>query len=87
MDYRLFKETMPEITAIGGFDKEMELRLLRRRIRFGYAEEAILYDEKTPERSTFENQRRRWMSAQVHYLRIYFSDGFSQLLRGQCRFF
>jgi cellulose synthase/poly-beta-1,6-N-acetylglucosamine synthase-like glycosyltransferase len=87
MEYELFKQVMPEITAVGGFDKEMELRLLKRRICFGYAEKALVYDEKTPARATFENQRRRWMSAQLHYLRIYLGEGFVQLSKGNVDFF
>lgn len=87
LDYKLFREIMPEITAIGGFDKEMELRLLRKRIRFGYAEEALVYDEKTTQQITFENQRRRWLSAQFHYMQRYLSDGFRQLLKGNFDFF
>ena len=87
LDYALFKEIMPEITAVGGFDKEMELRLLKRRIRFGYAEKALVYDEKTTQASTFENQRRRWLSAQMHYMRQYTADGFVQLFKGNVDFF
>lgn len=87
LDFSLFKQIMPEITAVGGFDKEMELRLLRKRFRFGYAEEAIVYDEKITQQSTFENQRRRWLSAQFHYMRRYLADGFIQLLKGNFDFF
>jgi cellulose synthase/poly-beta-1,6-N-acetylglucosamine synthase-like glycosyltransferase len=87
LNFALFKEIMPEITAVGGFDKEMELRLLRRRICFGYAERALIYDEKTAKQSTFENQRRRWLSAQVHYMRTYVGDGFLQLFKGNVDYF
>jgi cellulose synthase/poly-beta-1,6-N-acetylglucosamine synthase-like glycosyltransferase len=87
LSYALFKEIMPEITAVGGFDKEMELRLLRRKIRFGYAENALIYDEKISQQSTFENQRRRWLSAQIHYMRRYLADGFLQLTKGNIDFF
>ena len=87
LDFRLFKQIMPEITAIGGFDKEMELRLLRSRVRFGYAERALVYDEKTTQKTAFENQRRRWMSAQVHYMQRYLGEGFRQLFKGNIDFF
>ncbi len=85
--FPLFKQMMPEVTAVGGFDKEIELRLLKKRIRFGYAEEAIVYDEKTAQQATFANQRRRWMSAQVHYMKRYAGEGFTQLLKGNVDFF
>ncbi|MES2112934.1 MAG: glycosyltransferase [Bacteroidota bacterium] len=87
LTFSLFKEIIPEITAVGGFDKEMELRLLRKRIKFGYAEEALVYDEKTTQRSTLANQRRRWLSAQLHYMQRYLGDGFVQLLKGNIDFF
>ena len=87
LSYNLFKEIIPELTAIGGFDKEMELRLLRKRIKFGYAEDALVYDEKTTQQSTMANQRRRWLSAQLHYMQRYLGDGFVQLLKGNFDFF
>lgn len=87
LNYSLFKVILPEISAVGGFDKEMELRLLRQGIKFGYAEKALVYDEKTTQQSTLANQRRRWLSAQLHYMQRYFGDGFVQLLKGNIDFF
>ena len=87
LNYDLFKQIMPEITAVGGFDKEMELRLLKQRIKFGYAPEALVYDEKTAKQGAFENQRRRWLSAQAHYLKKYSAQGFVQLSKGNIDFF
>ena len=78
---------MPEITAVGGFDKEMELRLLRERIKFEYAERAIVFDEKIAKQGNFNNQRRRWLSAQLHYMQRYLTDGFVQLGKGNVDFF
>jgi cellulose synthase/poly-beta-1,6-N-acetylglucosamine synthase-like glycosyltransferase len=87
LEFDLFKAIMPEITAVGGFDKEMELRLLKQRIRFGYAENAIVYDEKINQLSTLQNQRRRWLSAQLNYMKKYVGEGFVQLLKGNFDFF
>ena len=87
LQYSLFKEILPEITAVGGFDKEMELRLLRKKVKFGYAEEALVYDEKTTRQSTLANQRRRWLSAQLHYMQRHLADGFVQLVKGNFDFF
>lgn len=87
LNYGLFKHIMPEITAVGGFDKEMELRLLKKKIKFGYAPEALVYDEKTAKQGAFENQRRRWLSAQAHYLKKYLVEGFVQLFKGNIDFF
>ncbi len=87
IDFSLFKNIMPDITAVGGFDKEMELRLLRRNIHFGYAQKAVVYDEKVTQQATFENQRKRWLSAQFHYMRRYLLSGFVQLCKGNIDFF
>jgi cellulose synthase/poly-beta-1,6-N-acetylglucosamine synthase-like glycosyltransferase len=65
----------------------MELRLLKQRIKFGYAPDALVYDEKTAKQGAFENQRRRWLSAQAHYLKKYLAVGVVQLLKGNIDFF
>jgi len=87
LNFALFKSIMPEITAVGGFDKELELRLLKQGIKFGYAEAALIYDEKTAHPVVFENQRRRWLSAQLHYMQTYVGEGFVQLFKGNVDFF
>ncbi|MDQ2753543.1 MAG: glycosyltransferase, partial [Bacteroidota bacterium] len=87
IDFSLFKTIMPEITAIGGFDKELQLNLLHNHIYFGYAPKAIVYDEKIMQQSHFENQRKRWLSAQFHYMRRYFFSGCFHLLKGNVNFF
>jgi cellulose synthase/poly-beta-1,6-N-acetylglucosamine synthase-like glycosyltransferase len=87
-DYGLFKEVMQEVQAVGGFDKELELRLLRRGHHFAYAEEAFVYDEKVQSAEIFHHQRRRWLSAQWHYFRSHFTDALIALLRrGQLDYF
>lgn len=87
IEFSLFKTIMPQITAIGGFDKELQLSLLHNHIRFGYAQKAIVYDEKVMQQTHFENQRKRWLSAQLHYLRRYFFSGCLHLLKGNVDFF
>ena len=79
-DYAFFKKTMKEIRAIGGFDKELELTLLRDGIRIEYLEEAIVLDEKVQQEAVFENQRRRWLSAQLVYFRRFAWDGLIQFI-------
>lgn len=67
--YDFFKNLMSSVTAIGGFDKEIELKMLRSRYRIDYLHDAIVYDEKVQKAEVFSNQRRRWLSAQLHYFR------------------
>jgi cellulose synthase/poly-beta-1,6-N-acetylglucosamine synthase-like glycosyltransferase len=78
--YDLFKKRMADIKAIGGFDKELELTMLRDGIKIEYLHDAYVYDEKVQKQEVFENQRRRWLSAQLVYFRRFVWDGFIQLL-------
>jgi hypothetical protein len=39
--YQLFKNTMKNIDAVGGFDKELELKLLKQGYKFEYRDDAI----------------------------------------------
>ena len=88
LEYKLFKETMSKIDAVGGFDKEMGLILTRQKIRVAYAEKALVYDEKVSNPEVFKKQRKRWLSAQFNLLRKYGSSGFSQLfLHGNFDYF
>ncbi|MCO6480040.1 MAG: glycosyltransferase [Phaeodactylibacter sp.] len=79
-DYALFREVMPQIDAIGGFDKELELRLTQRGLRIAYDEEAIVYDEKVRREADFSRQRSRWIAAQFHYARRFFPRALQQWL-------
>ena len=68
-DYPYFKQMMADIKAIGGFDKEIELKMLKQGHKIGYLDDAMVYDEKVQKDEVFTNQRRRWLSAQLHYFR------------------
>jgi len=79
-EYAIFKQIMLNIQAIGGFDKELELELLSRKIRIAYAPDAIIYDEKIQQSEAFFNQRRRWISSQFIFLFKNIGKGINQLL-------
>jgi len=66
-DYQYFKNMMLEVKAIGGFDKEIELKMLKAGLKVDYLENAYVYDEKVQDSEAFTVQRRRWLSAQFHY--------------------
>ncbi|OFY51886.1 MAG: hypothetical protein A2X22_04295 [Bacteroidetes bacterium GWF2_49_14] len=78
--YDFFKRRMAAIKAIGGFDKELELTMLRDRIRIEYLENAYVFDEKVQKQAVFENQRRRWLSAQFVYFQRFAWDGIVQFI-------
>ncbi len=68
-DFQLFKNLMKGIDAVGGFDKELELKIAERRIKIEYLKDAIVLDEKVQNASKFTNQRRRWLAAQFYYFK------------------
>jgi cellulose synthase/poly-beta-1,6-N-acetylglucosamine synthase-like glycosyltransferase len=66
-EYDFFKNLMKNVKAIGGFDKDLELRLTRNGDKIDYLDNALVFDEKVSETKSFSNQRRRWLSAQFAY--------------------
>ena len=79
-DYAYFKQLMSGVTAVGGFDKEIELKLLKAGHKILYLDDAYVYDEKVQKAEVFSNQRRRWLSAQLHYFQLYFWNSLKDLL-------
>ena len=67
--YSYFKSLMSTVTAVGGFDKEIELKILKEGRKIFYLDDALVYDEKVQKAEVFGNQRRRWLSAQIHYFK------------------
>lgn len=68
-EYEFFKTMMSSVTAVGGFDKEIELKMLKDGHKIAYLDDAYVYDEKIQNPNAFSNQRRRWLSAQLHYFK------------------
>ena len=56
--------------AIGGFDKELELMMLKDGIKIQYLDDCFVYDEKVQKMDHLNNQRRRWLSAQIFYFPV-----------------
>lgn len=79
--YNLFKEVMSTIEAVGGFDKELEFELAKRKIHIEYLQEAIVLDEKIQYGSDFSNQRKRWIATQLVYFKKYYREGITQLFK------
>ena len=78
--YKLFKSIMKQIKAIGGFDKELEFELAKKKIAIEYLQNAYVLDEKIQRPSEFSNQRRRWLATQFVYLKKNFFKGFKELI-------
>ncbi|WP_321372794.1 glycosyltransferase family 2 protein [uncultured Draconibacterium sp.] len=87
-DYMFFKNTMANVKAIGGFDKELELKLLKGKNKIEYLPDAIVLDEKVQKSEVFQKQRKRWLSAQFVYFGRYFFPGLYHLFfKGNLDFF
>ena len=85
--YEVFKNIMRKIKAVGGFDKELQIELVKLGYKIKYLDDTIVFDEKVETVSHYQNQRRRWMSVQFIYLRKYFIPGFLQLIKGNFDYF
>lgn len=85
--YALLKQRLAGMSSVGGFDRELELLLLRDGIKVHYFKPAVVLDEKVSQTKAFQNQRKRWISSQYFYLRKYFGEGMTALLRGNFTFF
>lgn len=85
--FPLLKEKLSSMESIGGFDRELELRLIEDGIKVKYYEDAVVYDEKVSNNTTFQNQRKRWISSQYFYLKRYFVPGVRALFVGNFTFF
>jgi cellulose synthase/poly-beta-1,6-N-acetylglucosamine synthase-like glycosyltransferase len=86
--YDYFKQLMATVKAVGGFDKEIELKMLKAGHKIAYLEDAYVYDEKVQKAEVFSNQRRRWLSAQLHYFRLDFLNSVKDLiLKGNVDYF
>ncbi len=87
-DYSFFKEMMQKVEVVGGFDKEIEVVMLQKGMKIDYLPNAYVYDEKVPDAKVFTKQRRRWLSAQVHYFGKSFLPATKDLfLKGNIDFF
>jgi cellulose synthase/poly-beta-1,6-N-acetylglucosamine synthase-like glycosyltransferase len=82
-DYQLFKQLMSEINAVGGFDKELELKLIASDAKIHYIPSAIVYDEKVSKSEVMVKQRSRWISSQFHYMKKYMPSGIVRLVKNQ----
>lgn len=65
--YALFKKNVFQLSTAGE-DREMEALLLHQEVFIKYAPEIHVFDEKVSNQDNFQQQRMRWMTAQVQSL-------------------
>ncbi len=86
-EFELFKRLIKGIHSVGE-DKELELALLREKVKIAYVEDALVYDEKVQNIEVFGNQRRRWLASQLNIFKTYFFPSFIELFaRGNVDYF
>ena len=79
----LFRECLENKEIRGaGFDKVLQYEIVKRRHRIAFAENAIVYDEKTSVSDQLVKQRSRWINTWFKY----FSNGFKLVVKGLLNF-
>jgi cellulose synthase/poly-beta-1,6-N-acetylglucosamine synthase-like glycosyltransferase len=86
-DFFTLKNILSKISAVGGFDKILQLDLVERGIKIKYLDDAIIFDEKVDSSHAFKQQRKRWVSSQFIYLKRFFFPALKQLLKGNISYF
>lgn len=84
----LFRKYIPQLSAVGGFDKELELMLLSDGIKIEYDKEAYVLDEKVQNAQVFYKQRKRWISSQIFFFgKDFLPSLFHLITRGNVDYF
>jgi cellulose synthase/poly-beta-1,6-N-acetylglucosamine synthase-like glycosyltransferase len=86
-EFETAKQALAEINAVGGFDKPLQLKIVKQGVTIEYLEDALVFDEKVDSSHAFKQQRKRWISSQFIYLRRFFIPSFRQLFRGNLSYF
>lgn len=86
-NFELFKNTINQCEAIGGFDKEMELMLTKQGEFIHYAADIAVLDQKVSSTEAFTKQRGRWIEAQYTFFKKSFGESLRYLVKGNADFF
>ncbi|HEY2726326.1 MAG TPA: hypothetical protein VGI61_04075, partial [Parafilimonas sp.] len=76
-----------EISAVSGFDKPLQLKIVASGNKIKYLENALIFDEKIDNPKAFKHQKQRWLLSQFTYLKEFFISGFKQLIKGNFSYF
>ena len=83
----IFTKTILKVSAIGGFDKEMERILTKEKTFIQYWQSAVVYDQKIDSSASYSKQRGRWLQAQYAFLLKHMAPSFRALLGGNWDYF
>ncbi len=81
------KKVLSEISAVSGFDKPLQLKIVASNSKIKYLENALIFDEKIDNSHAFKQQRKRWLLSQFTYLKEFFVPGFKQAFKGNFSYF
>lgn len=81
------KNILKSVRAVGGFDKILQLEIIRRGNKIWYLNDAYAFDEKVSSSGAFRQQRKRWVSSQFIYFRQFFATACKQLAGGNFSYF
>ncbi len=86
-EYAPIKKIFADMYSVGGFDRELELKLIENDMTIYFSANTYVMDEKVGSMEVFKKQRTRWISSQFFYLRKYFGKGMRSLLRFDLTYF
>lgn len=86
-EFANIRAILGEISAVGGFDKILQLKVVEQGTCIHFLEDALVYDEKVGTSQAFEQQRKRWVSSQFIYLKQFFGPACRLLMRGNASYF
>lgn len=86
-EFKSIKKIFASLESVGGFDRELELKLIENKMPIYYSENTKVMDEKVGSVEVFKRQRTRWISSQFFYLRKYFRQGIQSLAKGDIVYF
>jgi cellulose synthase/poly-beta-1,6-N-acetylglucosamine synthase-like glycosyltransferase len=86
-EFNTVKKILSEISAVSGFDKPLQLKIVESGNKIKYLEDALIFDEKIDNPAAFKQQRKRWLLSQFTYLKEFFVPGFKQLFKGNFSYF
>lgn len=80
---KLYKECLEHLDISGaGFDKVLQMEIVKRGLRIAFNEKAVVFDEKTTRSDQLVKQRARWINTWFRYFRF----GFTLVWQGITRF-
>ncbi len=86
-DFDVLRNALANISAISGFDKPLQLKIVESGTKIKYLEDALIFDEKIDNPDAFKQQRKRWLLSQFIYLKKYFFKGCGYLVKGNVSYF